>query len=298
MIIKVIGCGNAFSKVNYNQSFLIIEEYEGKTRKMLVDAGSRVPLALDYHSISINDIDDLYISHQHADHIGALEEFAFMRYDWANRPRDNKDWEKLDKKRINLIGDSQLLKDTWNTSLKGGLQSMESFVAKLDTFYKPVPIKPNQKVKWQGWTLSLIQQMHVMSGSVIMNSFGVMLEKEGHQTVYIPTDSQHFSPIQIKEFYDQADIILQDCECAGVDVFNEKVVFTSGVHANFGQLAGFDSCNVTKLSSEVKNKMWLSHYQDFVSEDKDFMGKAVDWQEKAREYGFKGFLTLGQELEV
>lgn len=83
MKITVAGCGNAFPDDNFNQSFIV--EENGRT--MLVDCGYQVPLALRVNRIDFRSIDDIYISHLHADHLGGLEYFAFQRYDWVNKPR-------------------------------------------------------------------------------------------------------------------------------------------------------------------------------------------------------------------
>jgi ribonuclease BN (tRNA processing enzyme) len=69
MKITVVGCGHAFSKINYNQSFLL----EEKGRRMILDFGAKIPLALDNLDIDIDTIDDVYVSHLHGDHIGGLE---------------------------------------------------------------------------------------------------------------------------------------------------------------------------------------------------------------------------------
>ena len=121
MNIQVIGCGNAFSANSFNQSFLI----EEGGRKMLIDCGYQVPNALQFQGIDINGIDDIYISHLHADHIGGLEFFAFNRYDWSKKTRVAEVG-----KAPNIIANVKLLEDLWNKSLKGGLESMEGFVAK------------------------------------------------------------------------------------------------------------------------------------------------------------------------
>jgi len=88
MKIKIIGCGSAFSKKNYNQCFLLEED----GRKMLVDCGQQiVPFALMNAGLDVKDIDDIYISHGHADHCASIEAFAFQRYDWITKPRPQKD---------------------------------------------------------------------------------------------------------------------------------------------------------------------------------------------------------------
>jgi ribonuclease BN (tRNA processing enzyme) len=295
MRIKVVGCGNAFSHENYNQSFLL--EENGRT--MLVDCGHRIPLALQDPKVneSIENIDDIYISHAHADHIGGLEEVAFTRYDWINRPRTYKDFG-TNTKPPRLIANKDLLQNLWDKSLRGGLESMEGFVSNLSTFFEPVPVEPNIEFEWEGWKVDLIQQVHVMSGSVIMPSFGIMFKKDGHESLYIVTDSQHCSPRQIEDFYRKADIIIQDCECIGVLPETRRFLFGSGVHANYAQLAGYESANSIKLDESIKEKMWLSHYQDFVKYNEDFQGDMCSWDDHANKDGFKGFLEVGQELEI
>ncbi len=290
MKVKVIGCGNAFSKRNFNQSFLL----EENGRRLLVDCGFQTPMALAHHGYKLSQIDDIYISHQHADHIGGLEEVAFTRYDWTKHPRHYSEGSYAPR----LIANEKLITDLWTKSLRGGLESMEGFVATLETFFETVAIAPNTPFMWQGWQLDLIQQVHIMSGSIITMSFGLLITKKGHPSLYLTTDSQYDSPKQIRIIYEQADIIIQDCELSGVDAAAREYRFGSGVHASYAELAGYESANATVLKPEIKAKMWLSHYQDFAMDDLDFFGNHVDWQARAREDGFAGFLTLGQEFEI
>ena len=305
MKIIAVGVGNAFSYKNYNQSFLL--EEGGK--KMLIDMGVRVPLALKNADINMFDIDAVYISHAHADHIGGLEEMAFMRYDWTNKPRRWDDYKYLKNPRDymngnekkyapKLIANEMLLKELWSHSLKGGLDSMEGFDSTLETFFEPIPVKANVPFTWQGWKFDLIQQIHIMTGSIIKYTFGLLMSKKGHKTVYFTTDSQHCSPRQIETFYKKADIIFQDCECIGVDTSIKEYKFGSGVHANYAQLAGYSSANSVRLDDDIKAKMWLSHYQDFVSEGKDGFGNDCEWGNLAHDDGFRGFVTVGQEFEI
>jgi len=292
MVITVVGCGNAFSKRNYNQCFMIEED----DRRMLIDFGAKVPAALDNLKIDINSIDDIYISHLHGDHIGGLEEMAFSRYDWYNKPHHYSDNRKISAPR--LIANENLLHELWDKSLRGGLESMEGFDATLETFFETKYVKGNEEFDWMGWTVKLIQQIHIMTGSIISNTYGIMFKKEGHKTIYFTTDSQHCSPRQIENFYREADIIFQDCECVGVDMESESVDFMSGVHANYAQLAGFKSANSVDIGKEIRSKMWLSHYQDFVLDNEDYKGYNIDWDMRADLDGFKGFAFVGQELEV
>ena len=289
MKITILGCGNAFSRHNFNQCFLLEED----GRRMLLDYGYQAPAAIVKAGIDLRTIDDVYISHLHADHIGGLEQMAFLRYDWKNRPHR---WDESlnDKGRSyapRLIANVRLLDDLWSHSLRGGLESMEGFDATLATYFEPTPIQPNQQFDWQGWRVDLIQQVHVMTGSVIMNTFGLMVSRPGRKTIYFTTDSQHCSPKQVEVFYRRADLIFQDCELMPVQI-------ASGVHANYAQLAGYPEANSIRLPDDVKGKMWLSHYQDFYNAGKDFYGNACEWDKKAADDGFLGFLKVGQVFEV
>jgi ribonuclease BN (tRNA processing enzyme) len=294
MKITVIGCGNAFSSDNFNQSFLVEED----GRKMLIDCGYQVPVALQVNRVDYREINDIYISHLHADHVGGLEYFAFQKYDWAKKPR------MAPPSAPRIIGNEDLLHNLWEKSLRGGLESMEGFVSTMDTFFHTLPIEPNQPFEWQGWTVSLIQQIHIMSGSVIMPSFGIIFERVGHQTVYFVTDSQHCSPRQIEDFYNKSDIIFQDAEFVGIDMSapesadHGRFKFGSGVHASYAQLAGYPSANSIKLGDDIRAKMWLSHYQDFVPRGKDMYGNSVDWDEEIKKDGFAGRVRVGQVFEV
>ena len=119
-----------------------------------------------------------------------------------------------------------------------------------------------------------------MSGYKIMPSFGLMIDstytsdsslRDNHYKVYITADTQ-YSPYQIRDFYAQADLILEDCETSE---------FKSHVHAHYEDLK--------TLEPEFKSKMWLYHYNDNI----DALSQVT-----AQNDGFLGFLHAGQEIEI
>ncbi len=110
-------------------------------------------------------------------------------------------------------------------------------MATLETFFEPMPMEPNVAFTWQGWQVELIQQIHILSGSMITPSFGILFSREGRNSVCCMTDSQHCSPRQMEEHCHRADLIFQDCECGGVDL---------------------------RFDEDTKAKMWLSYFQGFV----------------------------------
>lgn len=307
MKITALGCGNAFSTLNGNNCFILEDEQydegpqdsryetEHMPRKMLIDCGWALPYMLQKQQIDIKNIDDVYISHAHSDHIGGLEFMAFSRYDFVKKP------DIATSKSPSLIANSSLMNEVWEKSLRGGMESLEGIDCTLGTFFRLNPIAPNQSFRWCGWTCRLVQQIHIMTGSVITNTFGLIMKKHKHPTVYFVTDSQHCSPHQLEVFYREADLIFQDCELIGVDCkefSNREMKFCSHVHANYGQLAGLKGSNSTILPAEIRKKMWLTHYQDFKMINQDFFGNACLWNDMAIHDGFQGFVNVGQTWEV
>lgn len=299
--IRVLGCGNAFSAVSLNQMFLI--EHKGK--KLVIDFGRTAPEALGRAGISVKDIDAVYVSHQHADHIGALEHLALSRYDWVNKPQKASDYKLQEAPKLFIY--EGLSGPLWENSLKGGLHTMEGFTADLNTFFQVHLISQNDmSFEWEGIRFEIVQQIHVMSGTYAMPVFGLMMYgPSSGKKVYFTIDTQYFVPRQQETFYQKADLIFQDCECTP---------FLSNVHANYVELIGHPEANARVLSDDIRSKMWFSHYQDFVVNKQKWLssfsqfdfykssnGKDefidFDWQKHAEDKGFLGFISVDQEFE-
>lgn len=233
-MLKIIclGTGSAFTlsgegeEQNYQSNFLI-ESPSGK--RLLIDAGGDIRFALKECGIQLGSIDDIYISHLHADHIGGLEYIGFSTY------------FNPTLKRPNLHLSSSLVEPLWE-SLRAGMRSLQGLNATLDTYFNVNPIKNNSWFIWEGVKFKLVQTIHVVDEFAFMPSYGLIFEIND-RTVFLTTDTQ-FCPHQIKDFYKFADIILHDCETSP---------FKSGVHANYADMK--------TLPDEVKAKMWLYHYQ-------------------------------------
>ena len=167
----MVGAGNANSRRNGNTSFLLEEDvvYEGGsvTERFLIDCGRTTPD--DLHALGINpkSIQHIYISHAHSDHVGGLEDIAFSVYDWVNKPQrwddyatsklpngHDKPYWKSHKNYRNyasvLVANETLMEELWSETLSGGMATMEGFPATLETFFKPLPVAPNQELEWYG----------------------------------------------------------------------------------------------------------------------------------------------------
>lgn len=229
MKLIFIGSGSAFTVgANNYQSNMIFESPDNK--RLLIDCGSDCRFALHELGLSYRDIQDVYVSHFHADHVGGLEWLAFTTQ-----------FDPTCKKKIRLHLRDTMVEDLWNHVLSGGLCSLEAVQASLSTYFDVIPIEANGSFIWEEINFHIIQTIHAMSGFMIMPSYGLIFEINGVKT-FLTTDSQ-FNPSQIIKFYKEADLIFQDCETSA---------WKSGVHAHYTELLTLDP--------KIREKMWLYHY--------------------------------------
>jgi len=332
MKIKVIGCGGAFTEELYHQCFMLSEN----GRNLFIDYGQQIqPFALKNAGLTVKDVDEVIITHCHDDHVLSLGMLGLRRYDFINKPQNCKDTKIPYAPK--LIINHNLLSEI-NDITKGNFRTIEGFVSTLDTFFDVKVLQDNEPYFFEGWKVDMVQQIHVMTGSTVMYSYGVFFEK-GDKSFLITSDTQYFQPRQVHYFYKKANLIITDCETIGTNFQfqeGEKVYikdgkpyrypvqaddpdgmksleimtkgyeikdwecfkFMSGVHSSYCELAGYKSANAMILSSDIKDKTWLSHYGDHVIHGVDAFGNKVDWDAQAKKDGFAGFVKLGQVFEV
>lgn len=258
MKFTFIGTGSAFTLKNYNTSFII----ERNNKRLLIDCGTDIRFALNEVGLKYNNIDAVYISHLHADHAGGLEYLAFCNY-----------FDPNCNKKIDLFGNGKLLRDGWNNTWKGGLESIQGKVMSLSDYFTVWEVTPNAVFPWQGINFSIVQSVHIMNGYSIVPSYGLMFkDPNSGKKVYFTGDTQ-FNPNQMIDFYKKVDFIIQDCETSP---------FKSGVHANFSELA--------TLPENIRNKMALVHFMDNIYHGNDI---SQEWIKKAKDIGFVGFINKG-----
>ena len=254
--LTFLGSGSAFyigDRLGENwQSNLLIEAPSG--RRLLLDCGSDIRFSLMERGLQATDIDDVFISHLHADHIGGLEWLAFQtKFSTQGR-------------KPNLYASKAIMGDLWTHSLRGGLGCLEGEDASMRSYFDIHPIARNKGFEWEGVQFRLVQVVHVMAGSELSPSFGLLFTL-GSTRVFFTSDTQ-YTPAQIHRFYQEADLILHDCETGACQ---------SGVHARYEQLID--------LPHEIRKKMWLYHYQPGQKRDACADGFA-GWAEKGKQFAF------------
>lgn len=252
MKLIFLGSGSAFTVGgdNFQSNMLFISE---RGNKLLIDCGTDIRFSLYEAGFSYLDITDIYISHLHSDHVGGLEHIGLSK---KFSPRCNKP---------NLYLSQDIASQLWDMTLSGGMSIIERDISNLNTFFEVHKIKYNGQFTWEDIRFNLVKVIHVDNGYSIMPTYGLFFEIAGTK-VFLTADTKFCLDVT-EEYYQQADILFQDCETTRVP---------TPVHAHYEQLL--------TLPKQIRNKMWLYGYQP---------GPLPD----AEKDGFRGFVKRGQTFE-
>ncbi|WP_027134115.1 MBL fold metallo-hydrolase [Geminicoccus roseus] len=251
--LTFLGTGSAFTVGAANwQSNMLIESEEG--RRLLIDCGGDARLALAERGLEARDIDAVYISHLHSDHVGGLEWLGFSTYFDAGAARPA------------LFIEENKVARLWTNSLSGSMA--RSGLATLDDYFEVRPVSGDGGFVWEGQRFDLTGMLHCMDGSVPLISFGLRFETDIGR--FLITSDTRFEPQRCASLYAWAEIIFHDCETSYAA---DGTPARSGIHAHYEDLR--------TLPSDVRAKMWLYHYQP---------GPRPDAQAE----GFRGFVAKGQ----
>ncbi len=228
-----VGTGSAFSKRYFQTNVLVVKGED----HLLIDCGTLCPYALEKnYGLELKQIDNLLLTHPHADHIGGVEELALVdRY--------------VKKQKGNLVITDEFKQLLWDESLKGGLKVNEEGPLTLDDYF--VQVKPElletepfelYETNIGSINLKLFRTRHVTcdDSDVFQISYGVIIDDK----VLFPSDTQ-FNPQQLDYLIQKypVKVIFHDCDFSG---------FSESVHASYNQLK--------TLPAEIRKMMYLCHY--------------------------------------
>ncbi|MCR5318780.1 MAG: MBL fold metallo-hydrolase [Treponema sp.] len=246
-----LGTGSAFVKKNFQNNAIVIK---GKDH-LLIDCGSQCPGALTSYNLSVLNIQNVFATHSHSDHIGGMEELALMhRY--------------VDKTRPRILITDEYKKLLWEESLKGGLSYGENrptpynagspggYLTFDDYFEQihPTLLEEEPRPLWEAnvgsINIKFFRTMHmpdsVPSWRESAWSTGVLIDNR----ILFPGDTR----------FDRELLEYMQKKYNIEWIFHDVQGYTGGVHAGIEELKTLDA--------ETKKKMILCHYADnFASYD-------------------------------
>jgi len=263
MEIIFLGTCSAFSTFGYQTNLLINQ----KGKNLLVDAGGDIKWSLKTEKLSFKNIDSIYASHGHGDHVHGLEYIGDCRkFSGLRRPE--------------LFVEGHFAEELWDEGLKLCMKGLQGHKYEADddvtlkTYFDVHKIKRNGSFDWQSIKFEIVQMIHVTAKYSHCNSFGLMFNNpDDGKRIFITTDCQYSPESSMLAFYEEADYIVHDCE---------TTPFRSGVHPNF--------MDMVTLPEHLKSKMVLDHYNF----DPETEWEA--WNKKARDAGFIGFARPNDRL--
>ena len=236
-----IGTGNAFTKTSFQTNLLVVKGQE----HLLIDCGTLCSYALEnLYNGKITDINNLLLTHPHADHIGGVEELALAGKYIVKRP-------------VNLVITDKFKKLLWKESLCGGIQFSEEGRMTFEDYFnqiKPVRIqkKPFEmfEANVANINVKLFRTRHVTTRKNSLKesqiSYGLIIDDR----VLFTADTQFNRP-QLEFLLDKfpkIEVIFHDCDVMG---------YSRGVHAAYDELV--------TLPKEIKEKTYLCHYSEAVN---------------------------------
>lgn len=262
MKLTFLGSGSAFTLgvENYHSNILI--ETEGEN--LLFDCGTTIADALHYSGYGPEDIKNVYITHNHADHNGGLEYIGFKRY-FSSFP--------FGENIPTLIASSDIINECWDECLRGGMKYIpkNSGVGELSDFFNVVSLKKGMINKF--CIGSLLCEPIPTTHCEGMPSYGLIMSEIGKSeigpSVLITGDS--IITDFMMDMYRHANIIFQDCEVKN---------YPNSVHAQYHEL--------NELPAEIKAKMYLYHYTTD--------NGAIELPDAVSD-GFRGFVRRGDIYE-
>lgn len=266
LTMTFLGVGSAFAKRNFNSNCMFEfweKEWHGELPPgppddtLLVDFGVTGPLALyalkekpgfeylktPFGMINYPAIKRVFVTHQHADHIGGLEEMALINTFVFNDKKTGKPFK------AELISTINILVNLWDHSLKGGLNTIQNRYALLQDYFfiRALSSQPGKnRFDFGNHQVEIFPTDHVhIERKYDWPSYGLFLnDTKSGRSAFFSGDTRFDYPAYVR-MMESADVCFHDCQ-----LFDQP----DSVHATLSECRS--------LPPSIREKTYLYHYGD------------------------------------
>jgi ribonuclease BN (tRNA processing enzyme) len=229
------GVGAAWAP-HFGNSSAVIEA--GATR-LLIDCGHSVPARLHRIDLTLGDLDAVFISHLHGDHVYGLEEWGFRNHlHWNRRPP--------------LFIAEELADPLWRQVLSGTMGQLAGSARTMADYFTVVPMLPGEPHTVGPLRVMIHPVLHVPNAP----AYGIRIDHGAARAAFTCDTVAPVNPW----FYDGAAVVFHDCS------FNP--VYPGTVHSHFDQ--------ILKYPEEYRRKTSLVHFDDSVCQRDSSWRMAVE----------------------
>lgn len=220
--IKFIGTGDAFTKHGHNSAIIELEH-----TNLMIDCPDS-----NYTKTNYADVENIFITHLHADHINGLEKFAYF-----------KKYATPNTKKTGLYVPKAIKNNLWD-SLKHGLGTTTEGNKELEDYFNVFEIEKTFEL--DGQRFEIFETKHVPG----MKSFGLWAKNYFYYSGDSLVDNSLLEKIE-----KETKIIFHDCHLWDLNIAS---------HASLD--------DIKKLKENIKKKIILMHYRDGFQDKKEVEG--------------------------
>jgi hydroxyacylglutathione hydrolase len=228
--LQFLGTGSAFSKKYGNTSALVFVENNGVMKKLLIDCGRTTPDDLYQLGYTWSDVDAIFITHLHGDHVFGLEEAAFYgRYVLRKKPHI-------------IFPHIKLKQDLWERVLKGTMMNSgeESRIMTFDDYFTYEAVeREEQFFYFNGVMFSVFPTYHIKN----KKSYGLIIGEKDY--ILYSGDSLLNKDLIDIGFSEDCQAVFHDCQ-----LFHSE----DRAHASFDDLL--------TLNEAWRGQVYIMHYGD------------------------------------
>jgi len=265
LTLTFLGVGSAYAKRNFQSNALIEAWSAGPNRQaapddtLLVDFGTTGPIALHQLKrmpgfshldrdgmVYYPAIGRIFITHQHSDHIGGLEELAGTNMHYCADAASGRGFKPQ------IIGGSDVLANLWDHSLKGGLGALTGRYATMADYFEVLALYPAGQGEPDCFTMldryevTMFPTHHIqVQREYDWPSHGLLIADRTTRDTILYSGDTRFDPAGLGRMMGAAKLNFHEVQLEDQ---------TESVHATLSQLR--------TLPESVRKKTILYHYGD------------------------------------